>query len=240
MYLSSPDRIESIAWEGELVPPETMRTALRTRPRAVIGQPEFWPAAEALANESLAGPLAQTWTPPAGDADFWLLRLASTVSEPEGAQHLEKAELALYLRPKAAAMPDESTYAYSLYPERESVDRESEWAAKLTPELKFETASQTKVEVPIGELGATFVQRRAFPAITAYGAGTPAPYWELKSHASRPLAGVQYLWAVVAARRGSSGVRTSVTLTVTLRKDWQVFRLGVPIEEQKHLSFVIA
>ena len=58
MFLSSPDRIESIAWEGELVPPETTRGTLRARPHAVIGQPEFWPAAEALANESLSGPLA--------------------------------------------------------------------------------------------------------------------------------------------------------------------------------------
>ena len=240
MHLPSPDWIESVAWEGELVPPETMRSTLRARPRATIGQPEFWPAAEALAHEALPGPLAPPWTPPVGEADFWLLRLACTLREPEGALHLDEAQLALYLRPRAAAMPAESTYAYSLYPERETAEREREWTATLTPELTFKTGPDAEIALKPGELGATFKQRRAFPTITAYDVGTPAPYWVFKRHRARPLPGIQVLWAVIAARRGSDGVRAGVFLTATMRRDRDVFRLGVPEEARARLSFVMA
>jgi hypothetical protein len=134
-----------------------------------------------------------------------------------------------------ADAPAESTYAYSLYPERESEESQSEWTVKLGPELKFASG----VEVGVGELGATFTHRRAYPVIQAYDVGTPRPYWVYRPHTARPLDGSQFVYAVIAARAGSGGVRAVVDLTVSVRSAWGLRRFRPPEEARAQLSFTI-
>jgi len=70
MHITTPDQIESVAWEGELVPPSITRTVRPAeRPVATIGRPEIWPVAEALENEA-----GRKWSLPLGDACYWLVR----------------------------------------------------------------------------------------------------------------------------------------------------------------------
>ncbi|WP_420629082.1 hypothetical protein [Candidatus Leptofilum sp.] len=53
MLIKTPNHIESIAWEGELVPPETAMSAkdAAERPVVTLGKPELWPVADALGIE---------------------------------------------------------------------------------------------------------------------------------------------------------------------------------------------
>ncbi len=48
MLIETPTDIQTVAWEGELVAPETMKSASAARPVVTLGRPEIWPVAEAL------------------------------------------------------------------------------------------------------------------------------------------------------------------------------------------------
>jgi hypothetical protein len=115
------------------------------------------------------------------------------------------------------------------------VEGQAEWTVKLGPELKFASG----VEVAAGELGATFTQRRAYPVVQAYDVGTPHPYWVYRPHAARPLDGSQFVYAVIAARAGSGGVRATVDLTVSVRSAWGLARFRPPEQAQAQLSFTL-
>jgi hypothetical protein len=80
MQIVTPTEIESVAWEGNLAAPTvSLGAKSATRIAATIGRPEIWPVADALENE-----VRQKWTPPLGDADYWLVRLACTLRDPPG------------------------------------------------------------------------------------------------------------------------------------------------------------
>lgn len=232
MRFVTPTEIESVAWEGELVAP-----AVAMHPKggravvAALGHPEIWPAARALEAE-----VGQKWTPPLGGADFWLLRLACTLREPAGRPALVSAEQRLFLRPRNPAASEGAAYAYSLFPERLGIEDKAQVAAKLGPELKFTSGAGAS----LGEIGATVEYRKVYPVIQAYGAGGPAPWWAFQAHPAHPLAGSQFVYAVVAARAGAGGVRASVELIAAVETTWAgVLRLGLPEEARAHLSFSI-
>jgi hypothetical protein len=245
MFIPTPTEIAPVAWEGELVAPPVSYGGRAERPYATIGAPERWPAADVLANDAPGGPPGVAWTPPLGGAEFWLLRLACTLRAPQaagrsarlaaGAARITEATQSLYLRPANAGAPAEGAYAYSLYPDQESVESEVEFKVSLGPELAFAPGVKAK----LGELGATFPYRWTYPVIQAYKVGTPAPYWEFKAHATRPLEGSQFTYAVVAARPGSGGVRGTVALRVTVQSQWGKIRYGPPEEAHEHLSFTL-
>ena len=88
-----------------------MKGSLAKRPVVTMGQPEVWPAAQALESE-----VGKKWTPPLGGAEFWLVRLACTLREPGGRPAISEATQTLYLRPRNPAADDQATYAHSLFP----------------------------------------------------------------------------------------------------------------------------
>lgn len=236
VLIVTPLEIESVVWEGELVPSAATRGAgPAQRPVAAIGKHEVWPAAQALEAET-----GKKWTPPLGGADFWLVQWACTLREPGGSPTIAEATQTLYLRPhnpaagERAAGGGYAAYAYSLFPDRLTVEDQAEFSASLTPELKF-----SPVEVEAGGLGAKIQYRKVFPVIQAYDVGTPTPYWVFKRHAAHPLAGSQFVYAVVAAQAGAGGVRGSVELVVTVESRFGPLRLGLPQEAMAHVGFVI-
>ncbi len=95
MYIRTPTKIQSIAWEGPLESPAA-KSPSAARPIVTLGRPEIWPAAEALENE-----VGKKWTPPLGNAEFWLVRLACTLRKPPGRERITEAEQRLYLRPRS-------------------------------------------------------------------------------------------------------------------------------------------
>jgi len=231
MRFTTPTEIESVAWEGELLQPSvSFDTKGSVSIVAALGRPEVWPAADAL-----EGVVGKKWIPPLGGADFWLLRLACTLREPEGRRSLVSAEERLFLRPRSPAAGEGAAYAHSLFPERLGVEDKAELNASLGPELKF-----GEVGLKVGEVGASIEYRKVFPVIQAYGAGEPAPWWEFKAHDAYPLAGSQFVYAVVAALAGAGGIRAAVELVVTVESRWGgLVRLGLPEEAHAHLTFNI-
>jgi hypothetical protein len=231
MHIVTPTEITSIAWEGELTPPEIMRSSLQhtARPVVTLGQRELWPAGKALETE-----VGKKWTPPLSDADFYLLRLACTLREPSGDPTITEATETLYLRPKNSAAGERAAYAHSLFPDRVSVEGKAEFGLKLSPELKL-----SGTEVKVGEAGVTIEYRQVFPVIQGYGVGEPTPYWIFRPHAAFPLDGSQYVYAVIAAAKSANGARAFVELTVTVQSKWGPVRYGLPEEAQAHTSFTI-
>lgn len=228
MRISTPAEIKEIAWEGPLEPsPTTKAPAGSPRPVVTIGRPEIWPVAEALKNE-----LGQVWTPPLGGADFWLVRLACSLREPPGRASIGEAEQALYLRPKNHRAGPESAYAFSLYPDRLTAESKTDFTIGLGPALKFGGA-----ELELAELGAKIEYRKVFPVIQSYQAGTPTPYWLFKPHAAHPLAGNQFVYAVLAATGGAGGIRAAIALKVTIETDWGPLKLAPPEEARANLRF---
>jgi len=229
MRIVTPTEIESVAWEGELILPPTMMSAGHPeRPVVTLGRPAIWPAGEALENE-----VGQKWTPPLGDADYWLVRLACTLREPPGRPRIVEATETLYLRPQEGNGGE--TYAYRLFPERGSVETKIEFSVKLDPELKFEGG----LEVKPGEIGATIEYRRVYPVIQSYDAGQDAPYWVFRSHAAHPLDGTQFVYAVVVTKPAASVARAFVSLTATVETRFARVRFGLPREAQARLDFTI-
>jgi hypothetical protein len=230
MHILTPTEITSVAWEGELVPPSTLRSGAPARPVATLGQPEIWPAADALQNE-----LGRKWTPPLGGADYWLLRLACTLRHPSGRPDLTEATQTLYLRPKNPGADASAAYAYSLFPDQLTVESPREFNVGLGPGLKFGGAFDLK----LGQLGARISYRKVYPVIQGYGAGEPTAYWVFRPHAAHPLDGSQFVYAVVAARSGAEGIRAAVELTATLQTELGPFRFGLPQEAHAHVSFTV-
>ena len=232
MHIITPDKIEKVAWEGELVASTLSMDWKGPRDSivAAVGQPETWPAARAL--EPLVG---QKWTPPLGGADFWLLRLACTLREPPGRPTLTEAEQRLYLRPRNRQASRDTTYAYSLLPDRLSVEDKGEFNVKLGPELQFTSGAG----VSVGEIGATIQFRQVYPVIQSYGLGEPEAGWRFRAHRAFPLEGSQFVYAVIAARPGANGVRASVELIATIKTRFGPLRFGLPEEAYAHLTFDI-
>ena len=231
MQITTPTEITSVAWEGELVAPATSY-ALPTqeRPVVTIGQPAIWAVAEALENQ-----VGQKWTPPLGDADYWLVRLACTLRNPSGRQTITEAEQRLYLRPRNNSAGETAAYAFSLFPDRLGVENKKEFSASLGPELTFVSGFGLKV----GELGAKIEYRKVFPVIQSYGAGESTPYWVFKPHAAHPLEGSQSVYAVAVARANAGGIRASVELVVTVETQFGPIRFGTPEEANVHTGFTI-
>jgi hypothetical protein len=195
-----------------------------------IGRPEIWPVARALENE-----VGRKWTPPLGDAGYWLVRLACTLRNPPGPPRITEATQTLYLRPKNSGVDKESTYAFSLFPDRLGAEDKAELSASLGPELKFASGAGFSV----GELGATIEYRKVFPVIQSYGAGEPAPYWIFQTHRTYPLDGSQFVYAVVVARAGAGGIRASVELVVSVNYPSGLAKLGLSDEARANTRFVI-
>ena len=140
MHIITPVQIESVAWEGELVPPPTSKAVgSAERPVVTIGRPEIWPAAEALESE-----VGRKWNPPLGDAGYWLVRLACTLRNPAGLPRITEATQTLYLRPRNVNVDEQSTYAFSLFPDRLGAEDKAEFSASLGPELKFASGTGFK------------------------------------------------------------------------------------------------
>ena len=231
MHIITPTEIEAVAWEGELVAPAISYRGLTPRSLvATVGRPEIFPVDKALENE-----VGRKWTPPLGGADFWLVRLACTLREPGGHENIVEATETLYLRPKNPAAGADAVYAFSLFPDRLGIESKAEFSVGLGPELKFGAA----VDLKAGELGAKIEYRKVFPVIQGYGAGESAPAWVFKPHAAFPLAGSQFVYAVVAAKTGANGVRASVALVATVNTQLGPVRLGLPEDASAHVSFTI-
>ncbi len=232
MHIITPTGIESVAWEGELTPPSTAKAVgSDERPVVTIGEPEIWPVAAALENE-----VGRKWTPPLGDAGYWLVRLACTLRNPPGLPRITEATQTLYLRPKNAHTDEQSTYAFSLFPDRLGVEDKAEFNASLGPELKFAGGAGFSV----GQLGAKIEYRKVFPVIQSYAAGEPTPYWIFKPHRAHPLDGSQFVYAVVVARAGAGGIRANVELVVSVELPGGLAKFGLSDEAKANTRFVIS
>ena len=233
MHIVTQIEIKAIAWEGALSAPETTRafkSPAAKPPVVTIGQMEVWRAADALENQ-----VGQKWVAPLGGAEFWLARFACTLRAPGGVEKISEATQTLFLRPKNPGARKDAAYAFNLFPDRLGAEEKAEWSVKLEPELKFADGSGFKV----GELGAKIEFKKVFPVIQSYGAGQSTPYWIFKPHASRPLEGSQFVYAVLAAKAGAQGIRGTVEMTVTVETQFGPMRFGMSDEAQENTQFVI-
>ena len=231
MVITTPSEITSVAWEGELVPPEnTYGLSSQQRPVVTIGQIEIWPAAAALENET-----GKKWIPPLGDAGYWLVRLACTLRDPPGRLNIAEAQQMLSLSPRSRQDDPGAVYAYSLFPDRLTAETKGELSVNLGPELKF----ADKTEIKLGGIGAKIEFKKVFPIIQGYGAGETTPYWIFKPHLSHPLDGTQFVYAVLVDRAGADGILANVELTVTVQSQFGPLRYGTPYEARKSTQFII-
>ncbi len=232
MFLTTPVAIESVAWEGELVPPTVAMSekGVEARPVVTIGKPEFWLAEDALETE-----VGKKWTSPRGGAQFWLARFACTLRDPNGRLQINAAAQNLYLRPRTGAASSDSVYAYSLFPQRLTVEEKGSFDVKLSPELSFAKAISFKP----GELGVNIEFRQVFPVIQSYGAGEPQASWEFTAHPAHPLDGTQFVYAVIGVMPGAEGGRGSIEISVTTQNQIGRIKYGLPQEANANVSFTL-
>jgi hypothetical protein len=227
MHIITPAEIDQVAWEGTLQPlgPTFMDTPL---PRVALGQPVWWPAAQALQNET-----GQAWTPPPDDLDYTLLRLACTLCPSQDRHtHYVDATLTAYLRPKEGAA---AVVAHDLFPKRLTVDSERTFSFSLGPNLEFAGV----VEASLIQVSAEIAYHRAFPVVQGFGIGESRPYWYFAHHAGNPLLGCQSVYLVLAAPRAANGVRLSLELTANLQTRYGPVRVGLPETARTHVGQVI-
>src|SRR5450755_1173204 len=96
MHIETPTTIDQIAWEGNLVSLGQSFAGSDTAAHVTLGEPVWWPAEQAMANET-----GKTWTPPTDARQYTLVRLACTLYPSTDARiRFTEATLTLYLRPK--------------------------------------------------------------------------------------------------------------------------------------------
>jgi hypothetical protein len=227
MHIITPTEIDQVAWEGSLQPlgPTFMGAPM---PRVALGKPAWWPAAQAVGNET-----GQTWTPPADDLDYTLLRLACTLYPPQDRHtHYVDATLTVYLRPKQGTG---AVVAHDLFPKRLTVDSERTFNVSLGPELEFAGV----IEASLIKVGAEITYHKAFPVVQGFGMGESRPYWHFAHHAANPLLGCQSVYLVLAAPQAANGVRLSVELTANLQTRYGPVRVGLPEPARTYVGQVI-
>jgi hypothetical protein len=229
MKIITPSQIEQVAWEGYLEPlGETYRSGT-SLPRATLGEPVWWPAEQAMEGET-----GKKWSPPAGERDYTLVRLACTLHPPDEprARYVE-ASLTAYLRPRYGAG---RVVAHDLYPQRLGVENKGKFSVGLGPDLKFAGA----LEASLFEVGAEIEYLKVFPVIQGFGLGETSPYWAFAHHAAHPLLGCQCVYLVLAAPEDAGGARLGVELVATLETRYGPLRVGLPEEARAHVSRTIA
>ena len=227
MRITTPIEIENVAWEGQLEPLAETFKGPAALPRVTLGEPVWWPAAQALETET-----GKKWTPPAGGRAYTLLRLACTLHPPaEARSHYTGATLIAYLRP---ARGGGAVVAHDLHPQQRTVEETGTIKVGLGPDLKF-----GPLDVSLLELGAEIEYPQVYPVVQGYGLGESRPYWRFLAHSAHPLQGCQHVYAVLDAPAGAGGVRLSVELDAALETRWGPLRLGLPQEARAHLSRVI-
>lgn len=225
MPLSTPESPADIAWEGELEASAMTKSAGAASVTASLGKPEIWRVEDALENHT-----GQPWVPPQGNTRFWLVRLACTLHPPRKHEVMLEAKLSLALG--AADGGEDAVYAFSLFPEQLEAEEKHGFKASLGPKLKF-----AKAELSAGEIGVNFEYRKVFPVITAFGAGEAYPYWIFQPHASAPLIGSQFVYAVVGGDRAGQG---EISFTVTVDGKFGPLRLGLPRAAVRSTRFELA
>ncbi len=178
--------------------------------------------------------MGKPWVPPLSNAVFWLLRLACTLHPVGRFKEIVEAQQTLSLAPVKPNAQADSTYAFSLFPERLTAEEQREMNLSLGPKLKF-----LKIEAEGPQAGTKISYRKVFPVIQGYGAGEPTAYWIFKPHSSYPLEGCQFVYAVIAAKLDTGGIRGAVELTVNVDTDFGIIRLGLPREARAALSFTV-
>jgi hypothetical protein len=96
------------------------------------------------------------------------------------------------------------------------------------------------VDLRLAEVGAEIEYRQVFPVIQGFGLGESNPYWQFARHATFPLLGCQYVYALLAAPAGASGVRLSVEMVATWETRYGPLRVGLPEEARAHVSRTLA
>jgi hypothetical protein len=238
-HFACPEEIQEVAWEGNLVAaPTFMKGGPAPAPPFVrINKLEHWPLPGAPEH-----PTGAPWGPPpsaAGkDANYWLLRLACELRPSGKAVILTEAQLALSLRPSRGEAAEPSLYAYYLHPDREEVE---------SPQfLGFNVAAHTTTledgtRVQGANVRAGWEFRKVFPVIESHDVGSADPYWIFRHHATRPLTGSQFVYAVVAAGKGVAAFWAALDLTATMKDTtWASWiRFSLPPEARDRLGFLI-
>lgn len=229
MRIVTPTEIEQVAWEGYLQPQgEVVRKAV-ILPRVTLGEPVWWPAEQALESET-----GRTWTPPGGNQRYTLVRLACTLHRPrEERSHYVEATLHAYLR---AARGSGQVVAHDLYPQQRSAEQTGAFKFSLRPDLRFADT----VDLSLMGVGAEIEYRQVFPVIQGFGLGESSPYWQFTRHATYPLLGCQFVYALLATPADVGGVRMTVELVATWETRLGPLRVGLPEDERAHISRIIA
>jgi hypothetical protein len=229
MRIITPTDIEEVAWDGYLQPQGEVYRKAASLPRVTLGEPVWWPAEQAMESET-----GKAWTPPAGDWRYLLVRLACTLHPPREEHSLyTEATLHAYLR---AARGPGHVVAQDLYPQRRSAEQKGAFKFSLGSDLRFADA----VDLSLMEVGAEIEYRQVFPVIQGFGLGESSPYWQFTRHATFPLLGCQYVYALLAAPAGAGGVRLSVEMVATWETRYGPLRVGLPEEARAHVSRTLA
>ncbi|MCO5192761.1 MAG: hypothetical protein M9930_05660 [Anaerolineae bacterium] len=234
MHIITPTALDpsEIVWEGALAPVGEVSLFKSAGPdadvRVAIGRPVSWEAAAAVKGE-----IGKTWTPPANDRSYTLLRLAFTLYPPTAARtSYRSAMLIAYLRPRSGPS---QVVVHDLYPQRVTQIDKGKVTVGLTPELKFSEAFSLKA----GELGAEIEFQRAIPVVQSYGLGQSQPQWQYQTHAAYPLLGDQFVYLVADAAANAGGLRLTVELVATVETRFGPIRLGTPQEARALISHTI-
>lgn len=228
MRIVTPTEIKDAAWDGYLQPQGEVFRSAAALPRVTLGEPAWWPAEQALESET-----GKVWTPPAGDRRYTLVRLACTLHPPrEERSRYTQATLQAYLRGMRGSG---RVVAHDLYPQRRSAEEKGAFKFSLGPDLRF----AEMVDLSLAEVGAEIEYRQVFPVIQGFGLGESGPYWQFSRHATHPLLGSQFVYALLATPADAGGLRLSVEMVATWETRFGPMRVGLPEAARAHASRTI-
>lgn len=216
MRIITPNTIEQVAWEGDLIPLEK-RYLAEVSGRLTLGEPTWWSPEQAMEVET-----AKKWAPPATDHNYRLVRLACNLHPPSHPRaHYKEAFLTVRL---ASRHGNKQSVAHDLFPQRTTVSEKRMFGLKLSPEVKIaEVADLKLLEADVG-----IEYEQVYPVIQGFGLGESKPYWRFGDRPGSPLLGCQSVYFVMAAPQESDGVLLILEFTATMETRYGPIKLGLP------------
>jgi len=224
MRIITPTEIEHVVWEGVLEPVGEVKRGAESA-RVTIGEPAAWSVEEAMEAET-----GKTWTAPAGDQRYKLVRLVFTLHPPEDSRtRYTEATLSAYLRPRNGSG---TVFAHDLYPQRiTAAGNKSKFSVGLGADLKFTEA----IQAGLPKAGFEIEFQQVFPVVQSYGLGESSPYWRFSHHSANPLIGCLSVYIVLAVSGKTNNVEIGIELVATQETKFGFIRLGLPEEARAYI-----
>jgi len=245
MWLTVPDTLKNLLWEGPLEvsadevvdrlerewraqgTKDSVHDIIRDLPTVSIGLPETWPLTQIYPHKKMPPTLRVKLD----ESDFYFVRMPCSFRPRSVKSRIVWARFLVNLLPDSAR---QQPTAYDLHPLGVMQEVKRNVKVSLSPSLKFQ-----EVEVGVGNLEFGFEYPELQPIISATGAGEAKPMWDYSETKGIAVQGSKWMHMLVKTPKGFKPVRATLDLAADVEvQGFKIAMLAIRGREQSqdHLT----